>query len=165
MTAGTRGGPNIGVMCTVCNHPQKAMIDAALTGTRKPSFRAIAASYGLKYDAVRRHMMNHVVPAAQAANPLGWQPPAGASWKEKMEALALALETGRVRSDVAAQLRLAYKELDEQDGMDAPVPITMRDVPGLAEAWGEVFMFLRRWPQARDEWAAIMRKHGLAGEG
>lgn len=152
-------GPSMGATCTVCNHPQRAMIDAAITGGK--ALKPTATAFNLGYDAMRRHNANHLIPAQVAANPNGWQPPAGSSWAEKMEALALALEQGRVRSDVAAQLRMTYKDLDEANTGDGPVSVTMADVPGLAEMFGDLFLALDPFPQAREAMGRVMRKHGF----
>ena len=156
--SGRGGGPLSGAQCTICNDPQRAQIDAALQGGM--AIRKTASTFSVKYDATRRHWMNHVVPTVQGANPNGWQPPAGASWRDKMEALATALETGKIRSDMAAQLRMAYKELDEAD-TGGPLELTVADVPGLAEMMGELFLALDPYPQAREAMGKVMRKHGF----
>lgn len=51
--------------CSVCDHPQRRDIDAALVAGR--SSRDIAAEYGLNYQAIRRHRLNHLPIAIRAA--------------------------------------------------------------------------------------------------
>jgi len=51
--------------CSVCDHPQRREIDAALVAGR--SSRDIAAPHGLNYQAIRRHRLNHLPIAIRAA--------------------------------------------------------------------------------------------------
>jgi hypothetical protein len=48
----------------VCDHPQRAEVDAALTAGNE-SYRRIAAQFGLKESSLRRHKAGHL-PAALA---------------------------------------------------------------------------------------------------
>lgn len=149
-------GPLIGARCTVCNHADLGAIEAAIKGGR--SKRLVAKDYNLGHDAVNRHAANHMTLTA----PGGWAPPdPAASWRDKMEALAKALEQGRVRPDVASQLRLAYKELDEAGKDMGPSQITVAELPWLAEMLGDLLMAVDRWPQARDALKEVLQKHGV----
>lgn len=51
--------------CSVCDHPERREIDAALVAGR--SARDIAAAHGLNYQAVRRHRLNHLPQTIRAA--------------------------------------------------------------------------------------------------
>ena len=48
----------MGRLCTVCTHPRRDEIEAAIIEGR--SYRVIAEEFGLKKDAVRRHALNHL---------------------------------------------------------------------------------------------------------
>jgi len=50
--------------CTVCDHPQREAVDAALTAG-DVAYRRIAAQFGLKESSLRRHKAGHL-PAALA---------------------------------------------------------------------------------------------------
>lgn len=47
--------------CTVCNHPERVTLDAALVEGR--SYRDVARQFGVSKDAVARHHRAHVSPA------------------------------------------------------------------------------------------------------
>jgi transposase-like protein len=51
----------LGRLCTVCLHPERKAIDAAIVGGAY--YRAVARQFGLTRDSVRRHQENHVSPA------------------------------------------------------------------------------------------------------
>jgi len=44
--------------CTVCTHPERAAIDAALL--QRISYRTVAGKHGLSYSALFRHRRRHV---------------------------------------------------------------------------------------------------------
>lgn len=51
--------------CSVCDHPQRREVDAALVAGR--SSRDIAATHGLNYQAIGRHRLNHLPQTIRAA--------------------------------------------------------------------------------------------------
>ena len=146
-------GPAPRSTCTVCNHANRAAIDAALIGGRAAT--RVAADFSLHKDAMLRHQKNHV------NAPGSWMPADNASWRDKMESLAKALERGEVRPDVASQLRLTYKELDEAGNNAGPTEITVSELPWLAEMLGDLLLAVDRWPQARDALKEVLQKHGV----
>jgi len=58
----------MGRTCTVCQHPERKALDAALVAVESP-YRDIARRYGLSKDALLRHKADHLLPEIVAA----WQ--------------------------------------------------------------------------------------------
>lgn len=58
----------MGRVCTVCQHPERKALDAALVAVESP-YRDIARRYGLSKDALLRHKADHLLPEIVAA----WQ--------------------------------------------------------------------------------------------
>ena len=56
-----------GAACTVCASPSVASVDADLLDPVRSGYRRIAAAYGLRHDAVRRHKINGHIRAPSAA--------------------------------------------------------------------------------------------------
>lgn len=67
-------------ICTVCAHPERRAIDAAVVAGA--ANRAIARQYRVSKDAVARHADGHVAATYRAAHPEEFAPPV---WKYQGE--------------------------------------------------------------------------------
>lgn len=121
-SARTAGRP-----CSVCSHPEREQIEAAIiAGT---TFRAISRAHGLGgHDAIRRHTANHLSPEVQQAlNATG--SPAASLFTERLAEIADDLRDAREqaaeRGDASTLARVASAEArvilatTERFGVDA----------------------------------------------
>jgi len=152
---------SVGATCTVCNHANATAINAALASGQM-SQRRIADQFGLKHDAVRRHVINRH-PGVIVASDTPALPPLeeGASPREKLERLIAQLEAqmtgGNARVDVSRELRLAYGDLEKMSGGASPIPTSYRDLEGWAEYEAAVFAALEPFPEAQAALAAALK--------
>lgn len=80
--------------CTVCRHPERDAVEAALI--RGEANRAVAARFGLSPQAIRRHKQGHLLPALAAAE----------AARRTADAAELIADLHRLREDAA---RIAVK--------------------------------------------------------
>jgi len=87
-------------LCTVCSHPQRVAIDAALVAHRH-SYRKIAIEFGLVEASVYRHAMGHLPQALEEA-------------KVKLDAESLARRIGALNGYVSRVLKRGEKAGDDK---------------------------------------------------
>jgi hypothetical protein len=96
-----------GRLCTVCAHPQRAEIDAALTAPDAASIRAIACQFNVGRMALHRHAVDHVPERSSASVPVYEAPRVGSAHRRRARGVA-ALSRAR-RPHAASRL---YPGLD-----------------------------------------------------
>lgn len=163
-------GPLPGSTCTVCRHPQVSSINALIGQPGVPATK-IEKQFGLTRGSVLRHWRSqHPGTPSQSGvqNHNGFQPPAGATPRQKLELLIATLEaqaaTGNIRTDVFRELRLAYADLDKMGGGEPPSEVTVAEVQGAAELAAGLFDLTTKYPQIRDDVTALLRAVGLLRE-
>ena len=99
--------PVVGATCTVCNHKDVTLINDTLT---RVSQRRTAVMFGLKHDAVRRHVISQHPGVVVAGQEEGPALPEGASARDQLEAIAALLRkrlaAGTIREGEMRELRL-----------------------------------------------------------
>lgn len=148
----------LGATCTVCNHRDVKLINAAINN--KQATRRIAASFGVGKDAVSRHTRGR-------HDGVIWDEPGvetrdDATPRENLEAvielLKKKLTNGTIRTDEIRELRISLQELDKLQGGDKPEVTTVRDLDGYAELEAAMFAALEPFPEARQALAAALRE-------
>lgn len=147
--------------CTVCQHPRAKLVNERLRAGR--TYMAVAKEFDLHKDAIRRH--------ADARHPgvqmPGDEPPVSQrnpervrelklgdkrSPRERLEEVIHGLERqavgGHYRVEVARELRIAYRELDEMARGSDPRAESYRDLEGWAELEAKIYEALAPYPEA-----------------
>ena len=95
----------MGQRCTICDHPQRALIEMGLA--RKVPGRALARKFGVSEAAISRHRKNHMPPQLMAALMAGAKPT-----EIDLEELRKSESEGLLQHMVAQRGRL-YRLADE----------------------------------------------------
>jgi hypothetical protein len=177
----------IGLRCTICNHPARPQIDLAIaTGLSK---RAIAQRFGVSRDAVWRHAQAHLTAemrAALATKLLQREGDMrrilleeGASVVEALKAIrgplfglflvaidtgdskAAAVLSGRLHESLALAAKLTGELVPHAGATITNVLLS----PDFMRLRAELLQVLQRYPEARDEVAAVFRRAGLKAAG
>jgi len=141
----------MGVPCTVCSLPLAGAINELLRGGR--SARAIAADFGVGYDALTRHSRNHVVKRAA---------PVPESVDDPLDELVVALrvralagnpsDTREYRLALAAQADVRHAAPPSRDLASEPEWIRIRTM---------MLAALDPFPEARIAIATALSAAGL----
>jgi hypothetical protein len=152
-----------GTGCLTCEHPDAALINAALMAETL-SARAIARKFGLPKDSVARHKYKRH-PGYTPPLPKGAPDTTGdTDYRPEVERLkdirnTLESEMRRApKADLSRELRQVNQRIAELEGTDRPKSVTVADVVGLAEQVAEWFKALEPFPDAREAmWLATDR--------
>jgi hypothetical protein len=172
-------GPAIGGQCSVCRHPQVAVIDDLLRA-RKRSWRNLAAAFGLGDKAIGRHFRAHVggldVPR-QAQNAPGRLPAAEASTSQPgasddptadpadvlrrqltyLDGLDLSDLSPAQRVDILESRRRTADSLSRVEPSSSNLAVRVVDVDGLGELIGDLHELMKDCPGAREKLRDIWR--------
>lgn len=158
-------GPAPGAGCTICEHPDAAIINQAINAGRE-SNRKVATRFGLSKDAVNRHIFRkHRGLDPRVGSPKGARPDAGASEIDRLKLIREQLEQDmaeRARPETSRELRQVNERISVLEGTDRPKSVTVADVRGFPEQIAKWFQALEAFPEAREAMMAATDPELLA---
>ena len=163
-------GPAPGTGCAVCEHADRALIEADIAGGVL-SNRKIALKYGMSKDSVGRHVYK-----GHAGDKLIQRPrnsrrataSADAPELDKLLVLRSQLEADmsqRPRAETSRELRQVNQRIAELRGADRPKSLSVSDVRGLPEQIARWFEALEPFPEAREAMLAATDQELLDAAG
>lgn len=145
-------GPPPGAGCTVCEHPDAAIINQAINAGRE-SNRKVATRFGVSKDAVNRHVFRrHRGLDPRVGSKRGVRPDEGATEIDRLKLIREQLEQDmaeRARPETSRELRQVNERISVLEGTDRPKSVTVADVQGFPEQLARWFQALEPFPEAR----------------